>query len=388
MDNLSAQRKANHQKSSNDIARYPHIDALRAIAALLVIVLHVSEVFARLPEVRANGNSIFQLARAIDMGRLGVVIFFAISGFVICSSLKGPRLIATREFAIKRFLRLYPAYWLALPLGLWSIWYLWGRPITAELIWANLTMMPSAFGQENIMGLFWTLETELVFYLLCLTIFWTGLRISVGLLTAICLILLTLYAGYHSGFLPKPEFFGWLHMPYHLAIMFWGGIARICHDDCNAAVQIGRLKFSARTVLVSIALIMLIPMFAIAAKNMLTNGKAKDLHLFAAYSLGLLTFYLGCFHLKLRHPVFVWLGTISYSIYLFHGVVFTPMYWWARYHPQHPLAQLHIGVYLVLTIVLTIAFSHLVYRYLESPSNRLARHLVARLRTSNGTLHG
>ena len=64
--------------------RFSHIDALRGIAALLVIWLHVSEVFVHIsPETAAQGTALYTVAWAVDVGRVGVVVFFAISGFVV-----------------------------------------------------------------------------------------------------------------------------------------------------------------------------------------------------------------------------------------------------------------------------------------------------------------
>ena len=57
--------------------RFSHIDALRGIAAFLVIWLHVSEVFVRLsPETMAQGTALYDIAWAVDVGRIGVVVFF------------------------------------------------------------------------------------------------------------------------------------------------------------------------------------------------------------------------------------------------------------------------------------------------------------------------
>ena len=51
-----------------------------------------------------------------NAGRFGVALFFLISGFVIPFSFKEPRPLL--RFALSRFFRLYPAYWLSLMLAL------------------------------------------------------------------------------------------------------------------------------------------------------------------------------------------------------------------------------------------------------------------------------
>ena len=123
----------------NNTNRFAHIDALRGIAALLVIWLHVSEVFVRLsPETLAQGTALYDIAWAVDVGRIGVVVFFAISGFVICRSLNGNKIEGSKKFLIRRFLRLYPAFWVSIVLGLFSMWWLFDKPFGWNMIVANI----------------------------------------------------------------------------------------------------------------------------------------------------------------------------------------------------------------------------------------------------------
>ena len=109
-------------------ARLAYIDTQRGIAALLVIWLHASEVFVQLPKA-PSGGWLFDLAWAVDTGRIGVVLFFAISGFVIPSSLAAKdgetTTHALKVFLIRRFFRLYPAYWVSvLASGLLALYML------------------------------------------------------------------------------------------------------------------------------------------------------------------------------------------------------------------------------------------------------------------------
>jgi len=91
--------------------RLPAIDGLRAIAALAVFAHHVG--FDTGATFRGALGSL--LAR----GDIGVPIFFAISGFVIyrpfaASHAGTGHADPTRLFYKRRFLRIYPAYWIAL----------------------------------------------------------------------------------------------------------------------------------------------------------------------------------------------------------------------------------------------------------------------------------
>lgn len=54
----------------------------------------------------------------MDLGRIGVVVFFAISGFIIPTSLNHRSLHPVRKFLISRLFRLYPLYWISIILGI------------------------------------------------------------------------------------------------------------------------------------------------------------------------------------------------------------------------------------------------------------------------------
>lgn len=90
---------------SKHIAHISQLDALRAIAALMVIFFHFSEELS-------VGNFAF--------GQYGVEIFFTISGFLITSILLKQKAVAAQPFKkigyflMKRVLRLFPIYYLLL----------------------------------------------------------------------------------------------------------------------------------------------------------------------------------------------------------------------------------------------------------------------------------
>ena len=102
-----------------------HIDAIRGFAALLVAFMHISAGFVKLPGVKAQGTFLYDIAYQLNFGQVGVIAFFAISGFVICPTLKGERSAGVRKFLTSRFFRLFPAFWtsMLLVLGTSFLWY-------------------------------------------------------------------------------------------------------------------------------------------------------------------------------------------------------------------------------------------------------------------------
>src|SRR5690606_13077133 len=93
-------------------------------------------------------------------GRVGVAIFFCLSGYLIAQSLRSDDW--RRAFPVKRALRLYPLFIVSV-LGVLLVYQ---RPFSTVEALANLTMLPSFFGQPQYLELYWTLETEIVFYAL------------------------------------------------------------------------------------------------------------------------------------------------------------------------------------------------------------------------------
>ena len=56
--------------------RFETIDALRGIAALLVIWQHSSETFIRKIGVAQHGTFLADIAKDYDFGRIGIIVFF------------------------------------------------------------------------------------------------------------------------------------------------------------------------------------------------------------------------------------------------------------------------------------------------------------------------
>lgn len=93
--------------------RFPLVDSLRAIAALCVLLTHTAVAAG----VSTNPHSFLSpYAQRLDVG---VAIFFLISGLLlyrpfVLARARGRRGPAVGPYAWRRFLRIAPAYWLAL----------------------------------------------------------------------------------------------------------------------------------------------------------------------------------------------------------------------------------------------------------------------------------
>lgn len=144
------------------------IDGLRFLAALGVVLYHFT---GRQTQVwGADPGEVFPVVGRVTMYfTLAPELFFVVSGFVILWTAWGrsvPQVVASR------LARVYPAYWAALALTATLLLVIWpeGKRITLGEVAVNATLLQEAFGVRNVDGAYWTLWTELRFYLL-MTVF-------------------------------------------------------------------------------------------------------------------------------------------------------------------------------------------------------------------------
>ena len=371
--------------------RFGYIDAQRGLAAILVIWLHATDAFKQLPTPPV-GDLLYAFSAALDTGRVGVILFFAISGFVIPSSLRAignqTKADALRVFLIRRVFRLYPVYWLSV-VGAALLGLLFMTPFSLQTVLLNLTMIQSVFGAPNVLGLYWTLRLELIFYIACACLFTLGaLQQPRGLVVGMfagpiifivlprCVHLLNptwldpTSAGPFLNYLTEYALF--------VSVMFWGALFRCWHDRDQAE---GTPPFS-RAIL---AVLILFPLGVCALPVLnwifyayLPSALASKLSVFMPpVSVGLGLFILLSTKLQINSRFTTWLGDISYSMYLFHPIVFYTLFVLLRDNRLPGLANAHLGVYLLLSVLGSIALSALIYYAVEKPMIRLGRRLSA-----------
>jgi len=345
--------------------RLAHVDALRAIAALLVVWTHAAEIFAPL----AGGSWLWTLARDYDFGRIGVVAFFGVSGFLVPSTIDPTRPHAARAFIVRRFFRLYPAFWLSVPLGVIAVWLLPGKAISAADIAANLTMVPDLLRAQPVMGLYWTLEYELAFYALCLGLLLAGLIHRRGVMAALTAIFM---AGYLVGFgalavlhRQGPGDLGLVSLNF--AVLFLGALWRRYLDG-----QLGRAE---RLVLLAALAAILVATPAACAWVVIARHSANPFFVYfpVSYGAGVGLFLLMTGPAKVRWRPLAWMGLVSYSLYLLHPVAIYLMAWgFARGLPG---AHAPVWAQMLVAATLSAALAALVFYAVERPATELGRRL-------------
>ncbi len=151
--------------SAEHTARLGWLDALRGIAALVVVFDHSSYSF--LPEFRR------ELMPEFNTSRFGIMVFFLVSGYIIPASLE--RRGCVRTFWIGRVFRIYPlcvaAVAALLALNLLGVAELRTDLGTVTSVVAHLTLLQELLGTPSILLVLWTLSYEMAFYLLVVALF-------------------------------------------------------------------------------------------------------------------------------------------------------------------------------------------------------------------------
>lgn len=304
------------------------IEALRGIAALMVVYSHFSD-------FRYSA-----MAAYVDTGKLGVVIFFFVSGFLILRS-AGTKTV--RSFVIGRFFRLYPLYWLSILLAV----TVGGATVTVPQLVANLTMFQQFVGFENVISVYWTLTIELFFYCIVAALALT-LRARLINYLAVYVVMAAVFAIALS--LVKAIY--WAGAPVALGLglttMFVGAVFR--HYD-----------FDFRHCWPHILIFLVAVLFSGVVGYGDETGEGPIRYV-SSYVLALAIFWTAGKYRSLYRLRFTFFGEYSYGLYLFHLPLFYAM----------PGMTYSFQGFLITSVV-SIAFAFVASKLIEQPGIAIGR---------------
>jgi len=324
--------------------RLAFLDVTRGLAALLVLTCHV------LP----------QLPGDFAIGRIGVLVFLLVSGFIIPTSLEQGGSHA--RFWLRRFFRLFPLYWLSIALGYGC--YLAGIPGPATRHpgdWLlNLTMLQGFVNHPHVWPVFWTLQLELVIYAACSLLFAARLLSRAGWLAGLVLAAYALLGVFRPLLEGAPFAINGPRTLYFAPLM--GLVAQ--------RWWAGRLPTSRLATLVLSQVLVLLLIWSVS--HVLFPADMTTACLWAlAQTWGIA--YVGFFLLLAAHDwrmpgAGCWLGRISYSVYLLHPFVLML------------LAATHWPMWVTVpaTVAGTLLLAELTYRAVEAPGIAAGRFLERR----------
>lgn len=357
---------------------FPSIALIRAVAALLVVYDHFFGVWPAKAGVDVTLAAVVErwvfapLHIMQSGGAFGVALFFMVSGFIIVYV--GQR-ESRRAFAIRRALRIYPPLWVSIALLLvaWSVALAnsdalglrgWGvNTVLAQdeplpYILLALTLSNYLVGTPPVNGVAWTLVIEVMFYLavfLLLPLLRTRPRAAIAVAFA---ALALLQASARAG---GPVLFLVAVNGVYVTYLFLGSLVYL-----RWAGKVGNGFFVGATAafwglfLWGMAKIVVQPPWTLSGYGVS----------YAFAWCGFVALLLVDRHLALP-PVPAFFSRISYSLYLNHGglgmLTLTLLY-----------PRVGFAAAAAIAFVAVVAISAASWRWVELPSQRLARRWTPR----------
>jgi peptidoglycan/LPS O-acetylase OafA/YrhL len=350
------------------------LDAVRALAAVGVVLAHVAAVLA------FRGMPL----RWAAVGDAGVLVFFVLSGYLIASSVLRPARFDVRGYMIRRALRILPLYYASMLVALILIvpTPLLSGPGRADVATHVVLLHGLSRGMRySIAGIWWTLTVEWLFYLFIAIVAVAFRRSPQGWLIATGMILLgvvwrlavfeTSTSAADSAYLVQQlpgaaDLFG-IGMLTALAART-GAVPRLWR---HAALRSALLVLSAGLVAGAMyvyydrkpgywqdgAMVVLWPLvLAVGVAGMLVC----------------LTRATSAAHAATRWTGLAYLGVISFGIYLFHPFVIEAFdrAWFANGRTVSALP------FIVAALAATALVSMMFHYVLERPAMQWGRHLA------------
>ena len=348
------------------------LQALRGIAAFAVMLCHVRYYFRETDFAEISERMFFP-------GAMGVDLFFIISGFIMVYTTVNSKCSShdIYAFAVKRVARIWPPY-IAACLLYASFDQILTNSVTYVPLIKSLLFQPISFDSPPYFGAFhpngWTLVFEVYFYLIF------GLSMIFGRwrwTTLITWILLSVVVfPWFAGSFQFNVFAVPVNNPNYFAIVTNPLVLEFLVGVVIALIAVHGVSISSP--LISWGLIGLAAAYstkAFFATNQGTHG-IQDW----GYPLALLVLAIAIRtpSIQLRPTkVLLWLGEISYSLYLTHLLTFTYLERHLQPKLQHNLAG--VITFSIISILLSIVFAVIFHRILEVWFSDLFRAALYRL---------
>ena len=360
-----------------DRPRLPALTSVRFFAALHVCIFHMYAMRI------ASGTGVFH--RIASIGYVGVNFFFVLSGFILVYTY-ADRQTPARKFWWARFARIYPAYLFSLLLTGPFFYYVCLKIHPAPipfLIWPQNHLVASSLLVPALVQSWipsaalawnppaWSLSDEAFFYLLFPVLLvwlakknwraWIGIALACGVASLACTLGYAVFRPDGAGFVNDDSYFTWLNViKFFPLVRLPEFVLGACCGFLFLRKSVDR-KWGSPLVLIGLAyfatIVALGPYipYSILHDSALTPGFALII-----FGLALRPAWTSV----LEYWPLVLLGDASYSFYLLHsnflGMIFQP-----RGEPLNlPMWRLVAGV------MIPIAVSIAVYKWIESPARR------------------
>ena len=368
------------------------LNGLRFFAAFAVIITHIELIKAQM-----NFENLYKNKIIFELGGLGVIFFFVLSGFLITYILLMEKeqtgTIYIKKFYLRRILRIWPLYFLIVALGFFVLPYFHFMELPYFVLFRThlsllnlilfLTMLPNlAFAIYKPLphiGQTWSIGVEEQFYIVWPWVVKKSKNILktlvmlIGVLIIFKVVILSFVKAYPSNF--QLSVLKKFIAMFKIESMAIGGIgAWMVYKKKYFQMILSNYFLTG-----AFAGVILLIYF--------TPDKLQDAS-FLVYSILFLIIILNVSlsptsYIKLENKIFVFLGRISYGLYMYHLIVIAAFIGLLKYfgiNVNNSIAS-QLIVYISVT-GFTILLSWLSYRYFESCFLKL-KHKFTVIKTGN-----
>ncbi len=339
------------------LRRFESLDGLRAVSVLAVIWQHTA-------------SSAFPATSLAYVGNYGVILFFAISGFLITTLLLRERerhgRIDLRAFYVRRALRIFPIFYVTLAVYVALVWLVERDSVAGREFFHNLPAFATYTSnwlveqkERTIFYFAWSLATEEQYYLV-----WPPLLVALGTrqrATVAMAAFATAVLVFHTwlGTLDQPKVLSAWYQRLPLAISAGSLLALLLHAPAGLralAPWLGHRLASAVLAAV-LALVALWPGVPETAAHVVSALLVASVCMQPRHVLRRL----------LGWRPLAYLGTISYGMYLLHNL--------AHHASSKVMGRLGIAglvepgwlIGFMVTTLVTVAVAGASFRWFESP---------------------
>ena len=333
------------------------IQIMRGVAAILVVLLHIS--------IKGDqyGNGAL---KGFSIGGAGVDLFFIISGYIMCASTIN-RDLNFSQFMFHRIRRIIPLYWLTTTLGLVIFLY---KPDIINTsggetsIWASYTLFPAGYRFLNSNG--WTLTFEFLFYIFFGLAIHKGTYRAMQMSSVVLGVLVAAGLVYNNYYNPV-----YVTLTHNLLIEFIYGMG--CFYLLNKKIIRPNTTLGISLCLLGVLLLVAEVLFNVP-NQMEGRGWLWGIPMLFVFTgfLCLEGFIKGSASLIKR--LFIEAGNSSYSLYLFHPFTLSAT--------ALCLRRLHMAsnpyLFAFALFIVTVMAGYLCYIYVEKPLITMSKKFLAK----------